>query len=275
VTPAARCKDGSREVEAKHTQDHLLGGRVSYRQPAAGFRAGIEPVLLAAAIPACAGERVLEGGSGAGAALLCLSARVPGILGLGVERDPGLASLATGNAKANGAAGLTFLAADLTTLPAPGPGTFDHAFANPPYHRPEGTASPVPGRAQAKRAEPELLATWARALAEPLRHRGTLTFILPAGSLPECLLAMAEAGCAASAVLPLWPKPGRPAKLVLVRGVKGGRAPLRLLPGLVLHEADGGYTREADAILRDAAPLEHLSRAEPVKQTPFGSRGEG
>ena len=61
------------------TDGHLLGGRVSYAQPREGFRSGIEPVLLAAAIPARPGEHVLEGGSGAGAALLCLAARVPGL----------------------------------------------------------------------------------------------------------------------------------------------------------------------------------------------------
>jgi tRNA1Val (adenine37-N6)-methyltransferase len=241
------------------TDGHLLRGRVRYAQPREGFRSGIEPVVLAAAIPACPGERVLEGGSGAGASLLCLWARVPGLRGLGVERDPCLAALAARNAEANGAAGLAFLAADLTAMPDSG--TFDHALANPPYHSPDGTASPVPARLQAKRGEKGLLLNWARALAVPLRYRGTLTFILPAASLPECLAAMTDAGCPASAVLPLWPKLGRPAKLMLVRGVKGGRAPLRLLPGLLLHEADGSFAPAAEAILQDAAPLEDLSRS--------------
>jgi tRNA1(Val) A37 N6-methylase TrmN6 len=236
-----------------HTQDHLLGGRVSYTQPAEGFRSGIEPVLLAAAVPARREQHVLEGGSGAGAALLCLAARVPGLRGLGVERDPCLVSLATRNAEANGAGGLAFLVADVTAMPDSG--TFDHALANPPYHDPQGTASPLAARVQAKRGGPGLLSAWARALGAPLCHRGTLTFILPAGSLPECLAAMAAAGCAASAVLPLWPKQGWPAKLVLVRGVKGGHAPLRLLPGVVLHEANGAFTQAAEAILRAGAPL--------------------
>ncbi len=110
-------------------------------------------------------------------------------------------------------------------------------------------------------------------MAAPLRHRGTLTFILPAGSLPECLDAMAAAGCAAGAVLPLWPKPGRPAKLVLVRGVKGGRAPLTLLPGLVLHEVDGRYTAAAEAILREAAPLD--GHAQGAGKPPSAARRSG
>jgi tRNA1Val (adenine37-N6)-methyltransferase len=235
------------------THGHLLGGRVSYIQPADGFRSGIEPVLLAAAIAARPAEQVVEGGSGAGAALLCLAARVPDLRGLGVESNADLVSLATRNARTNGAAGLAFVAADIAGLP--GAGTFDHAFANPPYHDPRGTASPLAARAQAKRGLQGLLHVWAHALAAPLRHRGKLTFILPAGSLPDCLAAMADADCAADTVLPLWPMQGRPAKLVLVRGAKHGRAALRLLPGLVLHQADGGFTPAAEAILRDAAPL--------------------
>ena len=204
-------------------------------------------------MPARPGQRVLEGGSGAGAALLCLAMRVPGLQGAGVERDPELATLADQNAQANGLPGLTFLAGDVTDMPGLGP--FDHALANPPYHPAAGTPSPDPARAQAKRAGKGLLATWAHALATPLRHRGTLTLILPAGSLPECLAAMAAAACPAAAVLPLWPKPGQPARLVLVQGVKSGRTPLRLLPGLLLHRPEGGYTIEADAILRDGSAL--------------------
>lgn len=255
-TPDPPCADG--RVRPGHggrgvTQDHLLNGRVSYAQPAEGFRAGIEPILLAAAVPARPGEHVLEGGSGAGAALLCLAARVPDLRGLGVERDAGLVSLATRNAAANGATGLAFLAADVTAMS--GIGRFDHALANPPYHPAHGTVSPSAARMQAKRGQPGLLSAWARALGAPLRHHGTLTFILVAGSLPECFVAMAEAGCPASAVLPLWPKQCRPAKLVLAQGVKGGRAAPRLLRGLVLHEADGGFTPAAEAILRGGAPL--------------------
>jgi tRNA1(Val) A37 N6-methylase TrmN6 len=82
-----------------------------------------------------------------------------------------------------------------------------------------------------------------------------LTFILPASLLPQAIAAFAAAGCQPTGVLPLWPKAGRPAKLALLRGVKGGRSPFRVLPGLVLHQADGSFTDEAEAILRDARPL--------------------
>ncbi len=231
----------------------LLGGRVRHVQPGDGHRSALEPVLLAASIPARTGQRVLEGGSASGAGLLCLAARVPGVTGVGIERDPDLVVLARGNAAASVLSGLDFVAGDLTALPLAGP--FDHAFANPPWHHPAGTASPDRRQEVARRAAPGLLAAWAARLAAPLRHRGTLTLALPAALLPEGLAALAAARCGSPSVLPLWPKAGRAARLILLRGVRGGRAPCAVLPGLVLHRPDGSYTEAAAAILRDAAPL--------------------
>jgi len=237
----------------ERTHGHLLNRQVHYTQPRHGFRSGVEPVLLAAAIPARSGSRVLEGGSGAGATLLCLAARIPGIAGLGLEQDPSLAALARQNAAANGWADLTFVAADVTaTVPE---GTFDHACANPPYHATTSTPSPDRTRRMAKSAAPGQLAAWAAALAGPLRPRGTLTFILPAPLLAAAAAAFVRAGCAPTVILPLWPKTGQPAKLLLLRGVKGSRTPLRLLPGLTLHTAEGSFTEEAQSILRGGAAL--------------------
>lgn len=231
----------------------LLGGRVRHDQPATGHRTGIEPVFLAASIPARVGERVLEGGTGSGAALLCLAARVPGIIGVGIERDAAVADIATVNIAANGFGGLSIVAADLADARLEG--TFDHAFANPPWHEPAGTASPDSAREAARRATAGLFETWATHLAAPLRYRGTLTFVVAAAAAPACLAAFTSAGCGSLAVLPLWPRAATDAKLVLVRGVKGGRAPFRLLPGMALHEADGHFTAEADSILRNGAAL--------------------
>lgn len=235
------------------THGHLLNGRVRYAQPARGFRSGIEPVLLAASVPVRAGQRVLEGGTGAGAGLLCLLTRVSGVEGVGIERDPDQAGLARENAAANGFSDLAVLTGNIESVVPDG--IFDHGFANPPYHPAAGTMSPNQSRATAKRAAPDLLAIWATVLTRPLKPRGTLSFIVPASLLPSCIAAMAAAGSPAAAILPLWPKSMVPAKLVIVRGIKGGRRPPRLLPGLVLHEADGRFTQAADAILRDAAAL--------------------
>ena len=241
-------------VEADITSGHLLDGRVAYAQPRSGFRSGIEPVLLAASVPARPGDHVIEAGSGAGAALLCLAARVPCVSGIGVERDAGLAALAQANAAANRMEKLVFHAGDIATFDA-GQGRFDHAFANPPYHAPDGSVSPVHRRAAAKQADTGLFAIWAERLARTLRHRGTLTFIVPSSRVQACLIAMAAACCRADALFPLWPHAEDAAKLVLLRGIRNNRGALRVLPGLVLHEPDGSFTMAADAILRGGGAL--------------------
>jgi tRNA1(Val) A37 N6-methylase TrmN6 len=232
----------------------LLGGRVRYSQLETGHRTGIEPVLLAAAIAAEPGARVLEAGTGAGAGLLCLAARVPGIEGVGVEREPDLAALARQNAAANGFGSLDFVQADLEFWRPEAP--FDHAFANPPWHEAAATASPDALRDAAKRAGHGLLALWTARLAAALRHRGTLTLVLPTARLPEALAACAQAGCGSPMVLPLWPRQGIPAKLLLLRAIRGGRGPCRIHPGLVLHETVGGFTAAADAVLRQGAAID-------------------
>ena len=242
MRPAAATSEGS-----------LLGGRVRYSQLCSGHRTGIEPVLLAATIPAEAGGHVLEGGTGAGAALLCLAARCPAISGMGVERDASLASVARENVRLNGFDRLSVVEADLLALHH-GAQPFDHAFANPPWYGQASTASPDAQRNAAKRGSPSTLAAWTAALAAPLRPGGSLTLIVPAAAAADALAALAPHGCGSPALLPLWPHAGEAARIVLVRGVKGGRGACRVLPGLVLHDGPG-YTPMARAVLWEGAPL--------------------
>lgn len=234
------------------TEGFLLGGRVRYDQPRAGFRSGIEPVFLAGSVPARAGEFVIEGGCGAGAGLLCLAARVPGVRGLGIERDGAMAEVARRNIVANGLAGIAVQAGDVAGAEFP---AADHSFANPPYYAAAGTQPPDAMRAAAKHATAGLVSAWVHALAAPLRRRGTLTLILAVSAIPEAIAAMETADCRAGALLPLWPKQGRGAKLVVVQGVRHGRGSFRVLPGIVLHEADGRFTPEAEAVLRNGVCL--------------------
>lgn len=239
--------------EPNTTEGTLLGGRVRHVQPRDGHRTALEPVLLAAAIPARPGQRVLEGGTGVGSALLCLAARVAGVGGLGLERDPGLAEIARHNFAANGFAALAIATVDLTGWAAEA--RYDHAFANPPWHDPAATASANQQRDAARRAMPGLFEAWARPLARALQPRGTLTFILGADHLAGGVAALTASGCGSLTIFPLWPKAGRPARLVLIQAIRGGRGPTRLLAGLILHQASGGFTPEADAILRDGAAV--------------------
>jgi len=229
------------------TTGTLLGGLVRYDQPKEGYRTGIEPVLLAASVPAREGESVLEAGCGAGAGLLCLGWRVAGIIGLGLERDPAMAALAARNFTANGLAALRAEIADVGDWRAEA--MFDHAFANPPWFSPADTVSPVAARQAAKSAHDGLLDTWVSSLARALRPRGTLSLILPVAALPEAIAAFTAAKCGDLTLMPLWPREGTPAKMLILQGKRLGRGAMRLLPGLVLHDAVG-FTQEADRVLR-------------------------
>ena len=231
----------------------LLGGKIFYRQKRQGYRTGIEPILLAACIPARPGEHVIEAGTGAGPGLLALNARIPGLTGLGLERDPDMAALAADNFARNNAANLKIHCQPLEDWKPDRP--YDHTFANPPWHRDDATPSPDPGRRDAKHANDTLLPMWIRALAAPLRRRGTLTLILPAASLSHATAALATCHCAELTLLPLWPHAGEPAKLIILQAFREGRGASRILPGLVLHEADGTYTPQTAAILRDTTAL--------------------
>ena len=244
-------------AEADLTRDAFLGGRVMAWQPRRGYRAAMDPVLLAASIEARAGDSVLELGCGVGVASLCLAARVPGLRLTGVERQADYADLARRNA----GDAMQVVTADLTDLPADlRQLTFDHVIANPPYYASGGgTGARDPGREAALREE-TALADWIAVARRRLRPRGWLTLIHAADRLPETLAALAH-GFGAIAIRPLAPRRNRPANRVLIRARKDARTPATLLAPLVLHEgavhvSDGDdHSAIARAILRDAAPL--------------------
>jgi tRNA1(Val) A37 N6-methylase TrmN6 len=239
------------------TEDAVLGGRVRLHQPARGYRAGTDAALLAAACGARAGERVLEAGCGAGAALLAAAVRRPEANFTGLERDPAAAALARGNVALNGledrvrivegnAAGRF---SDLKLA------AFDAAFANPPFFDdPTALRAPAPERRSAWIAEAGLGA-WSGFLLKAVREGGAITLIHRADRLAD-ILALLGKGAGSFQVRPVHPFADAPAKRVLVRAIKTGRAPLRLSPPLVLHGREGGkHTPEAEAILRGEADL--------------------
>lgn len=205
--------------------------------------------MLAAAIPARAGENVLELGAGPGTASLCLAARVKGLGITGVEIDQTLVELANTNAMANGC-NCRFLAADIFHLPPELKRDFDHVFCNPPFHGP-GAVSPSDRRATALR-DAGKLGDWLTLGLQRTISGGFFTTIVRADRLTEALAVLPRQGLV---VLPLWPKAGEPAKRVIVQVKKASRAPFVLLPGLVLHQGDGVSTPQADDVLRRGAPL--------------------
>jgi tRNA1(Val) A37 N6-methylase TrmN6 len=236
-------------------EDRLLDGRVRLLQPLEGYRAAIDPVLLAAATAAEPGEAVADLGCGVGAALLCLALRCPGVSVTGVERDPLLAGLARENLALNGLQDRGAIVGGSVADPIPG-APFDRVMMNPPFLPPgRGRASADPIKAGANVEDGLDLAGWIGAAAKALKPRGWLSLIHRADRIDEICAALRPA-FGSITLIPLWPKAGVTARRLLVQARRGGRSPAILSPGLVLHEADGGFTAAAQAVLRDAAPLD-------------------
>jgi tRNA1(Val) A37 N6-methylase TrmN6 len=233
--------------------DRFLGNRLHLIQPAQGYRAAIDPVLLAAAVPAWEGQRVLDLGCGVGTAALCLAGRVAGVSILGLDLQPGLIALAIRNAAANGLADrVSFACGDLMVFRESG---FDHVMANPPYLvRENATISPNPIKALANVEGDAKLADWVTCAIAAARDGGRVTFIHRADRAVELRECFAR-GLGELRLLPLAPRAGAAAKRVILSGVKGA------LPGFVelepwpLHAADGAFTAATEAILRDAVAL--------------------
>lgn len=245
------------------SDDKFLCGKLRLLQPLQGYRAATDPVLLAAACPAVAGQSVLDIGCGVGAAALCLGWRVPGLALAGLEIQPDYADLARRNGPRN-QIDLTVQEGDLRQMPKALRRDFDHVITNPPYYPPTGTRSPVAGRAIAMQVDLSL-ADWVGACVRRVAAGGTLTLICGADGVPEALAGMATK-MGAIALLPLAPREGQPARRVILQGYKGRKSPFRLLPPLVLHTGQShagdreSYTPFADGVLRQGNAVFQLLR---------------
>lgn len=226
------------------TDDLFLGGRLRLRQPKRGHRAGHDAILLAAATAVRAGDRVVDFGAGVGAAGLAVATRVPGIDLVLVEIDEALVALARANATAN-QLHARVIVQDVASKAAVlaeeglGPDSVDVVLMNPPFndaarHR----ASPDAGRQVAHMATPETLQEWVHAARRVLKSGGVLTLIWRADGLAEVITAL-DRGFGSLEILPVHPAAELGAIRILVKAIKGGRAPLVLHQGLVLRDANG------------------------------------
>lgn len=251
------------------TDDAFLGGRLALLQPKAGYRAGVDAVLLGAAVrPGRPGEglRIADLGAGVGAAGLAAVRRLPAASATLIEREPELAALARSNANRNALSDrVTVVEADLTRPatypPALRDGRFDRLIANPPFHTTgRGTAAPVALKARAHEMEEAGLEAWARALARLAAPGAYVTVILPAQRLGE-LIAVLERRFGGLLVWPLHPRANTPALRVIVEARQGSKAPLQLLPGAVLHGVGDGFMPWAKAVLADGAGVDLAAMA--------------
>ena len=244
------------------TEDAILGGALTLRQPKRGHRVGHDAVLLAAATPARSGEHAVEFGAGVGAAGLALARRVAGLHVTLLDIDSELVALAAHNIESNRlSARVRAITLDVSAPPraftAAGLvlGTARRVLMNPPFNDPaRQNVSPDAQRRLAHVAPREALAQWVRRAGALLAPSGTLTLIWRADGLAEVLAALGR-GFGGLAVLPVHPVPAAPAIRILVGATRGSRAPLTLLPGLMLNDADGRPTAAAEAVLRGGAAL--------------------
>jgi tRNA1(Val) A37 N6-methylase TrmN6 len=242
------------------SEDAVLGGRLVLRQPLRGHRVGHDAILLAAATAAQPGEHAVDLGSGVGGAGLALARRIEGLNVTLVEIDPVLAALAAGNAQRNNLSDraravcldVESSAADFTAAGL-APGSAACVLMNPPFNVAQ-QPSPDHGRRLAHAASEATLERWLRTAARLLRADGVVTLIWRADGLADVLAAL-DKDFGAIAVLPVHPRPGPAAIRVLVRATKASRAPLALLPGFLLADADGKPTVAAEAVLRNGEAL--------------------
>ena len=222
------------------TTDAFLGGRLTILQPKDGYRAATDPVFLAAACPARAGDSVLDLGCGVGVAALCLGARVHGLRLTGVEFQSAYAALARRNAVAN-KTDFEVIEADLRTLPDDFRArSFDHVVFNPPFFPAGSVVAPSgAGRAQAH-VEVATLADFCDIALRRLRPGGTLTVIQRAERLGD-ILAELSLRTGDIRIRPIVARTGREAGRVLVRGTKTSKAPMRLLSPLVVHTGENTF----------------------------------
>jgi tRNA1(Val) A37 N6-methylase TrmN6 len=250
-------------ADAGLTRDAFLGGRVLAWQPAKGYRAGADAVLLASAVRASSGETVLELGCGVGVASLCLAARVPDVTITGIEADPATADIASRNVAA-AEAPISIHRGDLQNLRTIVDAThFDHVMMNPPYFR-AGSTAPDRGRAAA-RHEDAPLSAWLEHGIRRLCPKGQITIIQKVDRLLEVVDGVAKS-CGDIEVTPVAGRAGKAPSRVIVRARKGSKGPFSLTFPLIMHDgmshlADGDdHSASASAILRHGTSLDAATK---------------
>jgi tRNA1(Val) A37 N6-methylase TrmN6 len=242
------------------TEDAFLGGQLRLRQPKSGHRAGHDAMLLAAATPAHQGDRVVDFGAGVGAAGLAVARRVAGIELVLVEIDGWLAGLARGNAASN-AIPADVVVLDVTSsaeaFAAAGlaPDSVDVVLMNPPFNDPaRHRASPDKAREIAHVATATTLENWIHAARRILKSGGVLTLIWRADGVAG-LLAALDRGFGSLEILPVHGDVKMPAIRVLIRAVKGGKAPARIHAALMLNDESALPNKQLQDILAGRAVL--------------------
>ena len=237
------------------TDDTLLGGRVVIRQPTTGYRAAIDPVLLAAGVQASEGQNVLDVGCGCGAAMFCLAARISGLQLTGLELQSQLAAFARASIDLNGLSdgSARVVEGDISAVPTDFKNAFDVVLTNPPFG--DTGNAPLDASLSVAHMEGEVdLQGWISACLACLKQKGRFVIIHRGDRLTDVIDALrGKAGDVH--IYPIFSKPGEPARRIVVNAGKDRRSPDTVSPGIIVHKHNGGFTEEAERVLRDAKPL--------------------
>jgi tRNA1(Val) A37 N6-methylase TrmN6 len=241
------------------TIDALLNRRVIVEQPKTGFRVAVDTILLAAAVQARTGEKVLDLGCGVGGAMAALAMRVHGLIVHGLEIQPELADLCRANIQRNNFGDrMEVITGDVTYLPGQVLFTYDHVMMNPPYHdKDKHDASPDASKDIAHAQTMEELEMWVISAARCLKLSGMLIMIHRADRLEE-ILGYMKPHFGETEVIQLLPKEKEPAKRFLLRAKKGEGAKHIACRPMIIHRPNGGYTDEMEAILKHNRPIEFM-----------------
>jgi len=244
-------------LDPGQTVDAFLGSLVTLVQPEKGHRAGLDAALLQALVPADASGHAIDLGAGVGTVGFAAAARACNLTVTAVEREPALVALGRKAlslpANAGFAARVAMLEADAAAADKLAPA--DWVLMNPPFDEPRRMRpSPDPARRAAHVATNGLLESWTATAVRLLKPGGMLGLVYRTEGLPNVLAALA-ARFGDVRILPVHAAKDRAAIRILVRAQRESRGSLKIMPGLVLHRADGGWTEEVDAILRGQAEL--------------------
>lgn len=250
------------ETDSTVTHDYLLNKAVTITQPKDGYRVGTDAILLAASVPSCS-KRILDMGCGVGGVALCIAVRLDDAHITAVEVDAEITALAVRNIRDNGRdEQIRLVKRDITALAPVLANSFDHVVSNPPYHEPQGTRPKNRTRALAHMGEDTKLVDWVSAAIWAAKPRGRISFICRADRASELITAFESSGAGETVICPLWPRHDTPASRVIIQVRKNITGPCAILPGLVLHNDAGGYTKSTHLIMNGGAlPLNHPARA--------------
>lgn len=248
---------GNLNNENNFTLDHLLNGRIALKQPKEGYRVAIDPIFLAASVAVTPGEFVLDVGAGVGAASLCLASRVPHCRIIGIEQNKDLVHLATDNVRQNNLRDRVEILSGNLLNPPPrlAAGSYAQVISNPPFFEVQrGRQSSIATKKDSNHGTDVDLESWIKFCLLMLKPNGRLTLICKTDMLDR-LLQLFYGKVGNIIIFPLWAGPDKKASRVIVRATKASNIGLTMLPGIVLHQADGAFAQKAEAVLRHGESL--------------------